>query len=747
MEAQISTSESEIEDVYARRWRYYPTRSDNIMSMQDRQDWITVARDIMTHWGQHPENIAKIAPSSSLRVEKIKLFKAKKPQRSLWNILIGIFNSAHSTKTIMPTVPEMDALFEELNPPKPSPALERYKAQHPDSSKIKQGIIPKKHLLDAPVIPHTSRRTRWVLAESDQRDTSVAIYYPHLSPKCQEVFRLFYGYVWIGDPADPASYHGNRRSIPMIATELRLSYQTVYVRFQKISQIIEWLRGQEEESSETNEDVQAVISTSQEKVETVLKTSTRNNLSILPDVTHVHELSPTQKADFLAFYGYRWESCDPTNPESYDATLCQTRDEIAAKRDANRLAVQMSIYTAYRKLQELSQANKPKDVPVEKPAIKPEIQTPSFLKNRRIVTPIPKRQSDVVPQYMGETRTTQAIPSRVVRPPQPVPTKFVPTTTLAPQKRIWVIPKQTRQKPSAAEFSFEELVAHSSEVRTVPQKPEVKPQPLVKKQLREIPEFTSYREALEWGQKQADWIWGITLWKNSTPPFKRDDMWAIPLLQSQNYSGLQSFLDKVREVSWGARLKYIKIFEVLLAPLPEEKPTITDIQKNEWWMTLITSAFQKHESGDYAGFMDSLATILADEVLAAKVFDLMPEYEAEDYVDILALVVGKNWMKKDTLPYQTHTLKEMIWYKPGKYVRLDAILEKWSHVGKKMLIEGLSDIRFKAPIGKTMWSRFQEKDAPEVSLYDIVASLVKAEERESSKALFHTLEDILWLKK
>lgn len=60
----------------------------------------------------------------------------------------------------MPTVPEMDVLFEEFNPPKPSPALEKYKAQHPDLSEIKHGITPKKHLLDAPVISHTSRRTQ-----------------------------------------------------------------------------------------------------------------------------------------------------------------------------------------------------------------------------------------------------------------------------------------------------------------------------------------------------------------------------------------------------------------------------------------------------------------------------------------------------------------------------------------------------------------------------------------------------------
>jgi hypothetical protein len=77
-------------------------------------------------------------------------------------------------------------------------------------------------------------------------------------------------------------------------------------------------------------------------------------------------------------------------------------------------------------------------------------------------------------------------------------------------------------------------------------------------------------------------------------------------------------------------------------------------------MTLIEGAFQKHASGDHAGFMKSLATILGDEKLAEKVFGLMPEYEAEDYVDILALIVGKNWTTKDTIPYQNRTLKQVI---------------------------------------------------------------------------------------
>lgn len=221
-------------------------------------------------------------------------------------------------------------------------------------------------------------------------------------------------------------------------------------------------------------------------------------------MTFVEELPPTQKADFFAFYGYKGTLHDPTKSESYDAGLSQTREEIADKRGANRLAVQMSIYTAYRKLQELSQARKPQESLVQKSVIEtPEIHTPSFLKNRRIITPIPKRQSEIVPHYRGETKPTQATPSRVVRPPQPVPTKFVPP---AQPKQVPVPHKQTQQRRTEEEFLFEELVAHSSEVRTIPQKPEVKPQPLVKKQLREIPEFTSYREALEWGQKQTDWI-------------------------------------------------------------------------------------------------------------------------------------------------------------------------------------------------------------------------------------------------
>jgi hypothetical protein len=114
----------------------------------------------MTSHGAKPHAISIISSAASRRIELLKSFQAKKPQRSLWNILMGIFNSAQRVKTMMPTVLEMDLLFEELNPPKPSPALEKFKAQHPDTSEPKQGIFPKKHLLDAPVVAHTSRRTR-----------------------------------------------------------------------------------------------------------------------------------------------------------------------------------------------------------------------------------------------------------------------------------------------------------------------------------------------------------------------------------------------------------------------------------------------------------------------------------------------------------------------------------------------------------------------------------------------------------
>jgi hypothetical protein len=216
----------------------------------------------------------------------------------------------------------------------------------------------------------------------------------------------------------------------------------------------------------------------------------------MPDLTFVEKLSSIQKADFLAFYGYRGSPHNPTKSESYDVSLSQTRDDIADKRGSNRLAVQMSIYTAYRKLRELSEAHKPKNPPVEKPVITPEVQTPAFLnKPRREVAPLPKRQPNIVPQYTGETRPTQAQTSRVVRPPQPVPAKFVPP---APQKQVSVPPKQIHQEAPEVECSFEELVTKSSDVRTIPRKPEIQPAPVIQKEVREIPDFTSYREALVW---------------------------------------------------------------------------------------------------------------------------------------------------------------------------------------------------------------------------------------------------------
>jgi hypothetical protein len=60
-----------------------------------------------------------------------------------------------------------------------------------------------------------------------------------------------------------------------------------------------------------------------------------------------------------------------------------------------------------------------------------------------------------------------------------------------------------------------------------------------------------------------------------------------------------------------------------------------------------------------------------------------------------------------------------------------------------MLTTGLSDITFRVPLGQNAWPRFQEKNLPEVSLYDIIVSLVEVKERRSTKALFYKLEDIL----
>lgn len=234
--------------------------------------------------------------------------------------------------------------------------------------------------------------------------------------------------------------------------------------------------------------------------------------------------------------------------------------------------------------------------------------------------------------------------------------------------------------------------------------------------------------------------------ENKNNPILKDDLSLRTWLLSHDGGEIILFLQKAKQL-YGRRISFNSLMDQILAPIPEEKLTIADVQKNSWWMTLIEAAFQKHESGNHVGFMDSLGSIFADEKLAATIIDLMLEYEAEEYMDILSLIVEKNWGKKNALPYQNRTLRELIWYKPGKYSWLDAILEKWSHVSKKMLITGISDIMLKVPLGKTMWLRFQEKDVPEVSLYDIIASLVKEEERESSKILFHTLESILELKK
>lgn len=502
MEAQISTLESETDDVCRRRWEHYPTRNDSITSFQDRHDWIVVARDIMTKWDKHPENISKIASSGSSRVEVIKSFTSQKPQRSLWNILIGIFNSAQRTKTTMPTVTEMDALFEELNPPKPSPALEQYKLNHPDWQESHSISTPRKHLLESPIIPHTSRRTRWVLAGSEYQDHSMVVYYPHLTPKLQEVFRPFYGYVWVGNPADPISYNGHRRSISMIAIELQLSYQTVYARFHKLSEILWWFREQENNSSEAQGDILNVAHTTQQTVWSVLNAAKRNTLEILPDVTHVDLLTPGRRADFLAYYGYKWALHDPTLATSYDTSLRQSFEQIAEIRWANKTAVYMQVYTAYKQLQELSRKEDGKDIIVEKQVVTSELQLPSFLQNRRPVTPIPKRPSNTVPQYSGETKPTQVTPSRLIRPPQAVPEKFSPAP---PCQHTSLPPKQTQQHKEEPTFLFEELVTGSTDVRTIPQKAQPQPEPVIKESLWEIPQFASYREALIWAQEQKKW--------------------------------------------------------------------------------------------------------------------------------------------------------------------------------------------------------------------------------------------------
>ncbi len=169
----------------------YPTRSDTIAHAQDRKDWIEVARRIMTKGGNKPDAIQKIADAGSARIEVIKSFQPRGQQRSLWNILLGIINSMKQKKIVMPTVPEMTQLFEELNPPKPSPALEEFRLSHPSTETVS---IPRKTMIELPVVSHTSRRVGGVLTADATQGAPEAAYFLYLTAKQQQVFLLFYGY-------------------------------------------------------------------------------------------------------------------------------------------------------------------------------------------------------------------------------------------------------------------------------------------------------------------------------------------------------------------------------------------------------------------------------------------------------------------------------------------------------------------------------------------------------------------------
>lgn len=78
---------------------------------------------------------------------------------------------------------------------------------------------------------------------------------------------------------------------------------------------------------------------------------------------------------------------------------------------------------------------------------------------------------------------------------------------------------------------------------------------------------------------------------------------------------------------------------------------------------MIENAFREHESGNYAGFMQSIGLILSDAGLAGGIFARMPEYATGDYMDILALLAGKNWTPKDASHYSPRKLADAFKYK------------------------------------------------------------------------------------
>jgi len=80
-------------------------------------------------------------------------------------------------------------------------------------------------------------------------------------------------------------------------------------------------------------------------------------------------------------------------------------------------------------------------------------------------------------------------------------------------------------------------------------------------------------------------------------------------LKQKNLTEIIPLLDQMK-VLYGQRISYNVLMDQIIAPLPEEKITLEDIQRNPTWMEKIQDVFQRHGAGDYAGFVDGVNVLL-----------------------------------------------------------------------------------------------------------------------------------------
>ncbi len=158
-------------------------------------------------------------------------------------------------------------------------------------------------------------------------------------------------------------------------------------------------------------------------------------------------------------------------------------------------------------------------------------------------------------------------------------------------------------------------MADASEGKIIGKKPEPKPEPVPEKKPRQIPKFTAYTEALVWLQRQEDWMETIAQ-RTKNDPILKDDLSLRTWLIVRNLQEVIPVLQNMKEL-YGTRISFNALMNKALEPIPEQKMSIVDIQKNAAWKALIEGVFQQHESANYDGFMESIGLIFSDEALSA----------------------------------------------------------------------------------------------------------------------------------